>query len=348
MKKWIAGLLVWILAASLAAWPAGAEGVYATARTPVSSASEDQLTNIRLASASVDQLYVESGARFSFNETVGPRTAENGYVKAINGRGADVRGGGVAQVATTLYLAVRDLDCVDVDDFDTYGSRFTGDYVADGDLAVITDYEADHDFSFVNNTGGELLLEMWLSDSFLYCTVTQEASGMEFTTATDSWFTSTAPDASRSSRLVASAWLHFDGDDALRNNVSLCAGSIYDTTLAYGDEFSFNAVVGPREERYGYETAINGRGVKVVGGGVAQVASVVWLAIEDLDDVSIVEKSTYGKRYNQDYVDSSADAILTDYNAGTDFAFRYVGDDSITLYTYLDGDTLHCDVYANN
>ena len=107
-------------------------------------------------------------------------------------------------------------------------------------------------------------------------------------------------------------------------------------------------MVGPREERYGYETAINGRGVKVVGGGVAQVASVVWLAIEDLDDVSIVEKSTYGKRYNQDYVESSADAILTDYNAGTDFAFRYVGDDSITLYTYLDGDTLHCDVYANN
>ena len=171
---------------------------------------------------------------------------------------------------------------------------------------------------------------------------------MEFTAATDSWFTSTAPDAARSSRLIASAWLSFDGDDALRNNVSLCAGSIYDTTLAHGDEFSFNAVVGPREERYGYETAINGRGVKVVGGGVAQVASVVWLAIEDLDDVSIVEKSTYGKRYNQDYVDSSADAILTDYNAGTDFAFRYVGDDSITLYTYLDGDTLHCDVYANN
>ena len=35
-----------------------------------------------------------------------------------------VIGGGVAQVATTLYLAVRDLDGVDVDDFDTYGSRF--------------------------------------------------------------------------------------------------------------------------------------------------------------------------------------------------------------------------------
>ena len=107
MKKWIAGLLVWILAASLAAWPAGAEGVYATARTPVSSASEDQLTNIRLASASVDQLYVESGARFSFNETVGPRTAENGYVKAINGRGVKVVGGGVAQEGDALFVPLE-------------------------------------------------------------------------------------------------------------------------------------------------------------------------------------------------------------------------------------------------
>ena len=105
MKKWIAWLLVWILAASLAAWPAGAEGVYATARTPVSSASDDQLTNIRLAADSLDQLVVASDARFSFNETVGPRTAERGYVKAINGRGADVRGGGVLGLSFALCCA---------------------------------------------------------------------------------------------------------------------------------------------------------------------------------------------------------------------------------------------------
>ena len=139
------------------------------------------------------------------------------------------------------------------------------------------------------------------------------------------------------------------GDSAARvSNIRLAAEAINGAFVPYGGSFSFNDTVGARTAERGYQSALNGRGAKVVGGGVAQVASVVWLAIEDLDDVSIVEKSTYGKRYNQDYVDSSADAILTDYNAGTDFAFRYVGDDSITLYTYLDGDTLHCDVYANN
>ena len=32
----------------------------------------------------------------------------------------------------------------------------------------------------------------------------------------------------------------------------------------------------------------------------------------DRDDVSILEKSTYGERYNQNYVRSSADAIVTE------------------------------------
>ena len=93
--------------------------------------------------------------------------------------------------------------------------------------------------------------------------------------------------------------------------------------------------------------ATNGRGVKVVGGGVAQVASVIWLAVKDMDDISIMEKSTYGKRYTENYVSSSSDAILTDYNAGTDFSFRYTGKESITIYTWLEGKTLNCEIMEN-
>ena len=111
--------------------------------------------------------------------------------------------------------------------------------------------------------------------------------------------------------------------------------------------FSFNDVVGPRTQKYGYVAATNGRGVKVTGGGVAQVASVIWLAIKDMDDIAIVEKNTYGKRYTEDYVSSSSDAILTDYNAGTDFSFRYTGDDSITIYTWIEDNTLYCEIYEN-
>ena len=126
--------------------------------------------------------------------------------------------------------------------------------------------------------------------------------------------------------------------------------------LDSGDTFSFNDVVGPRTKKYGYRRAVNGRGARVLGGGVAQVASALWLAVKDMDDVAVLEKSTYGKRYNiekstygkhynQRYVSDAADAILTDYASGRDFRFRYTGDSSLTIYAYVDDGWLYCEVY---
>lgn len=345
MKRAIALILALVL---LMVVPAGAEEGYASARTPISEASEAQLTNINLAAYGIDQTIVGPYGEFSFNAHLGPRSADKGYVRAVNGRGSKVQGGGVAQVATTLYLALLELGNVEFGEIMTYGSRFTGGYVSDSSLAVVTDYDSDHDLSFVNLTDNELLLEMWTSDSYLYCTVSYlENDDFAATEDNNGWFLSAPSTGATSSQLVAYSQIYCGESSKLLNNVELCAGSIYDTTLAYGDEFSFNSLVGPRTEENGYVRAINGRGVKVVGGGVAQVASVIWLAVQDMDDVSIVEKSTYGKRYNQSYVASSSDAILTDYNAGTDFVFRYDGSGSITIYTWVEGDMLYCDIYRN-
>lgn len=142
--------------------------------------------------------------------------------------------------------------------------------------------------------------------------------------------------------------IHVSGTDALRNNVSLAAQAVNGTVLSSGDTFSFNDLVGARTAERGYQSAVNGRGAQVVGGGVAQVASAVWLAVKDMSDVAIVEKSTYGNRYNQGYVSSAADAILTDYNAGTDFSFRYTGTGSITIQVSLSGDTLSCRIISGD
>ena len=144
---------------------------------------------------------------------------------------------------------------------------------------------------------------------------------------------------------VASACLELRGASGLQANVLRAASSVDGYVLESGDSFSFNAIVGPRTAANGYVQAVNGRGVRVVGGGVAQVASVMWLAIKDLQGVTVTEKSTYGSRYNQDYVDSSADAILTDYNADTDFAFRNDTDATLTIFVYEEDGYLNCDVY---
>lgn len=64
--------------------------------------------NARLAAACLQGLCIEPGETLSFNETVGPRTAEHGYVTAEEpayGIGVSGVGGGVCQVSTALYRA---------------------------------------------------------------------------------------------------------------------------------------------------------------------------------------------------------------------------------------------------
>lgn len=65
--------------------------------------------NMALASSSLDMVIVKPGETFSFNDTVGQRTAARGYKQAIiieNGSFTPGMGGGVCQVSTTLYGAI--------------------------------------------------------------------------------------------------------------------------------------------------------------------------------------------------------------------------------------------------
>ena len=342
MKRFIAALLSVMLCLSLFTVGCGASAEERiSARTPLSGSAWAKISNIEIAASHLNGVVVPYGAEFSFNDTVGPRTKAYGYQSAMNGRGVKVTGGGVAQAATTLYLALCQLDQeIEFTKKKTYGSRFRDNYVSNENDAILVDYSSGTDFSFIN-WGDDLTIEMWTTDSYLYCALTTAAGEQQ---AFLEW-TPIAPAQVR--RPIASASLWIDGNENLRNNILLAAGSINDTVLMNGDMFSFNDSVGPRIEKYGYKPALNGRGAKVTGGGVAQVASVIWLAVKNLDEIAIVEKSTYGSRYNQHYVSSSNDAILTDYSDGTDFSFRNMSPNSITISTYVSGDMLICDIYEN-
>ena len=348
MVRSLAWLTALILALSM--FPAFAAG--AVASTPLEDADAPRGVNVLLAARAVNQFTLSSGETFSFNAVVGPRTEQRGYVPALNGRGAEVIGGGVGQAAATLYLALMQLEpgTVRFDALSVYGDRYNQSYVSDGSLAVLVDYNTGTDFCFTNLTAGDMILEMWPSAGSLCCSISL-TNGEEWASSDSAANAGFIAGQSRSapprSTLAADSCIRCGDDENQQSNITLAADSICDTTLLTGDVFSFNAVVGPREERCGYLPALNGRGAEVVGGGVGQVASAVWLAIRSLPDVSIVEKSTYGQRYNQSYVDSSADAILIDYNAGVDFAFRYTGSGSLTLYTWVDDGALYCEIYLS-
>lgn len=231
-----------------------------------------------------------------------------------------------------MYLALLQYTGISYTDISFYGERFTGDYVPDGELAIVTDYSSGTDFAF-ENLEDDMVVSMWLEGGELCCQIACDGGA--------------ADKPSEDREVIASASIELDGSDGLISNITRAAESIDGLKIAHGEVFSFNDVVGPRTKKRGYVKAINGRGVKVNGGGVAQVASVIWLAIEDMDDIVIVEKSTYGKRYNQDYVGSSADAILTDYNAGTDFSFRNMRNENMYLCVTADDELLTCEVYID-
>ncbi|MDI3279814.1 MAG: VanW family protein [Bacillota bacterium] len=78
-------------------------------RTRFDPANLNRAANIRLAAAALDLTPVLPGALFSFNQRVGPRLPESGYVEApvvLNGRLVPGIGGGICQVSSTLYNAV--------------------------------------------------------------------------------------------------------------------------------------------------------------------------------------------------------------------------------------------------
>lgn len=70
--------------------------------------SYQRSTNITLATAALDNTIIWPGQEFSFNEVVGPRTPERGYMPApvilMGGNNMDY-GGGVCQVSSTVYNA---------------------------------------------------------------------------------------------------------------------------------------------------------------------------------------------------------------------------------------------------
>jgi vancomycin resistance protein YoaR len=72
------------------------------------SCCEPRVTNIQRAAEVLDGTIIPAGGRFSLNDALGRRTTERGFVAAPEiaaGRLKDAVGGGVSQVATTLYNA---------------------------------------------------------------------------------------------------------------------------------------------------------------------------------------------------------------------------------------------------
>lgn len=93
------------------------QDVLGRCRTPYSD-NENRVTNLRLACQALNGLVLKPGETFSYNETLGKRTAEKGYRSAPSYSGVELVntiGGGICQVSSTLYCAslYADLETVE-------------------------------------------------------------------------------------------------------------------------------------------------------------------------------------------------------------------------------------------
>ena len=84
------------------------EVVIASFATSLRGRTPDQAHNIRVAAQRVDGVVLRPGAVFSFQQALGKVSAGDGFVKALairDGEPSEEDGGGVCQVASTIYNA---------------------------------------------------------------------------------------------------------------------------------------------------------------------------------------------------------------------------------------------------
>ncbi len=131
------------------------------------TAQAGRTKNLELACKAIDGTILNPGDEFSFNKIVGERTPEKGYQSAIvyqtGGKSEAEAGGGVCQVASTIYTA-----CLYADLKVTERSphMFTVTYVQLGMDATI--YWGNLDYKFVNSTDHPLRIDASVSGGYVH------------------------------------------------------------------------------------------------------------------------------------------------------------------------------------
>lgn len=136
---------------------------YTTHFTTDTQNNANRAVNIRLASSIINGKMLAPGEIFSFNDVVGPRTRDRGYLSAnvyISGKIVPDVGGGICQVSSTLFNAVlfSGLETVY-----RINHMFTVGYVPYGQDAAVSYNELD--FKFKNNTNWPVKINAYATNS---------------------------------------------------------------------------------------------------------------------------------------------------------------------------------------
>ena len=130
------------------------------------TSDEVRTNNLRTGAAAISGVIVMPGETFSLLDTLGPITPENGYGNAgilIEGVIVDGMGGGLSQLATTVYNAAffAGLEDVEHQPHSQYINRYP-----EGREATI--FVPSIDLKFKNDSDYGVLIESWVADGQLH------------------------------------------------------------------------------------------------------------------------------------------------------------------------------------
>ena len=133
------------------------------------SGSSNRKHNVSLAAKSCNGVVLNPGEVFSYNSTLGQRTAARGYLPAgayVNGKTVSEYGGGICQISSTVYLAVlrSNLEIVS-----RTNHMFYPGYIPFGMDATVS--WGGPDLKFRNNTDYPIKLVVSYSGGKATCTV---------------------------------------------------------------------------------------------------------------------------------------------------------------------------------
>ncbi|MEQ6388371.1 VanW family protein [Bacillaceae bacterium S4-13-58] len=145
--------------------------------TYYNSKNKERSYNIVLSTEAINNHVIFPGETFSFNQVVGKRTKEKGYLPApviVKGEVAEGIGGGICQVSSTLFNAV---DRAGVEILQRYSHSKSVPYVPPGRDATVSWYGPDFTFKNILNEpvlirskarDGKVVIQIYSSDLVEY------------------------------------------------------------------------------------------------------------------------------------------------------------------------------------
>ncbi len=150
------------------------KGIVSQYSTAFNSADANRTLNLKTAANAINGYILMPGEVFSLNKVLGPRVKENGYFEApviVNGKMVPDYGGGVCQIATTVFnAAVR----ANLDITERYHHSFPVSYVPVGQDATISGDVLD--FKFKNTSENPIYIRAYIKGNKFHVDIYGDSS----------------------------------------------------------------------------------------------------------------------------------------------------------------------------